>query len=164
MIDRESVIEASVIAYLRTQLFDVRGYPQDDTRRSVRILESYPDNERMLKPLDRNYIAVGWSADDGGRQAELGSSLKERKFTFDFYTFAISRVWGKNLASVIRYSLESDQVIDIIDPPTGNVIGHVDVDFVASQQSVTSTPRPWEENAWVTRLRVIDYYSSSSGG
>jgi hypothetical protein len=167
MIDRESIIEMSVVTFLRTQLFDVRGYTQEDgghSRRSVQLLDKYPDNERMSKPLDRNYIAIGWSADDGGRQAELGSPLKERKYTFDFYTFGISRVWGKNLASVIRYSLESDQVIDLLDPVTSDVMGHVDVDFVASQQQVTSTPRPWEENVWVTRLRVIDYYSSASGG
>lgn len=167
MIDRESIIESSVITFLRTQLFGVRGYPQEDDtnqRRTVQMLDKYPDNERMTRPLDRNYIAIGWSADDGGRQAELGSALKERKYTFDFYVFGISRVWGKNLASVIRYSLESDQVIEILDPVTGDGIGHVDVDFVSSQQVVTTTPRPWEENCWVTRLRVIDYYSSASGG
>lgn len=161
MIDRESIIEKSVDIYLRHQLFDVRKYPPD----RVQILDAYPDNERMARPIDRNYIAIGWSADDGGRQAELGSSLKRRVYTFDFFVFGISRVWGKNLASVIRFSLESDQVIDLLAPEDGTtIIGHVDVDYVSAQQAVTRTPRPWEENCWITRLRVEDYFSSEGGG
>lgn len=161
MIDRESIIERSVDTYLRQQLFNVRGYPTD----KVQILDAYPTNTQMLGPLDKNYIAIGWSTDDGGRQAELGSSLKRRVYTFDFYVFGTNRVWGKNLASVIRFSLESDQVIGLLDPRDGTtVIDHVDVDYVSSQQAVSRTPRPWEENCWITRLRVEDYYDSSAGG
>lgn len=161
MIDRESIIEQSVERYLRHQLFTVRGYPTD----KVQILDAYPSEDRMTQPLDRNYIAIGWSADDGGRQAELGSNLKRRLYTFDFHVFGISRVWGKNLASVVRYSLESDGTINLIDPSDGStVLGYVDVDFVSSQQAIVPNPRPWQENAWVTRLRVEDYYASELGG
>jgi hypothetical protein len=161
MIDRESVIERSIDVYLRQQLFAARGYPQD----KVEILDAYPTNDRMSAPLDKNYIAIGWSTDDGGRQAELGTAFKRRIYTFDFYVFGTNRVWGKNLASVIRFSLESDQVINLLDPRDGEtVIDHVDVDYVSTQQAVTRTPRPWEENCWITRLRVEDYYDSSSGG
>lgn len=160
MIDRATVISHSAEQYARNQLFNVRNYPQD----RVVFLDAYPDNERMTKALDRNYIAIGFQGDDGGKQAELGSSLKRRLHTLDFYVFGISRVWGKNLASVLRYALESDQVIDLIDPATGAVIDKVDVDFVNTTEVVSRTPRPWEENCWVTRLRVEDYYSSASGG
>lgn len=161
MIDRETIIERSVEGYLRNQLYTVRSYPQD----RVVMLDAYPDDQRMTKPLDKNYVAIGWSADDGGRQAELGSALKRRLYTFDFYVFGTSRVWGKNLASVIRFSLESDQSIDLIDPTDGaTVIGHVDVEFVSAQQAVVRNPRPWEENCWITRLRVEDFYSSAGGG
>lgn len=161
MIDRETVIERSVDSYLRGQLYGVRGYPPD----KVDILDAYPTNTQMTMPLDKNYIAIGWSTDDGGRQAELGSALKRRVYTFDFYVFGINRVWAKNLASVIRFSLESDQVIALLDPSDGvTVIDHVDVDYVSSQQAVTRTPRPWEENCWITRLRVEDYYDSAGGG
>jgi hypothetical protein len=161
MIDRETIIERSVDAYLRNQLFTVRGYPTD----KVQILDAYPTQTMMRRPLDRNYIAIGWSADDGGRQAELGSSLVRRRYTFDFYTFGTSRVWAKNLASVIRYSLESDQNIDLLDPRDGTtVIDSVAVDYVAAQQALTTDPRPWQENCWIVRLRVEDYYDSASGG
>ena len=98
MIDRESVIERSIDVYLRRQLFAARGYPQD----KVEILDAYPTNDRMSAPLDKNYIAIGWSTDDGGRQAELGTSFKRRIYTFDFYVFGTNRVWGKNLT--IRHS------------------------------------------------------------
>ena len=51
------------------------------------------------------------------------------------------------------------------DPRDGStIIDHVDVDYVSSQQAVSRTPRPWEENCWITRLRVEDYYDSSAGG
>lgn len=170
MIDRESKIEHSIDTYLRQQLFDVRHYPQapdpsNPQRSFITVLDAYPDNERMNKPLDANYIAIGYSADDGGKLAELGTSAKVRKFTFDFYIFAINRVWGRNLGGILRSSLESDDVIPLLDPTNGNaVIDHLDVDFVSSQQAVTRTPRPWEENAWITRLRVIDNYYDSAGG
>jgi hypothetical protein len=161
MIDRETIIERSVEAYLRNQLYAVRGYPPE----KVVMLDAYPTTSMMNKPLDQNYIAIGWTTDDGGRDAELGSSLRRRLYTIDFYTFGISRVWGKNLASVIRYCLESDDVIDLIDPSDGvTILGHVDVDFVSSQQAVASNPRPWQENCYITRLRVEDYFSSAGGG
>jgi hypothetical protein len=154
------VIERSVESYLRHQLFVVHHYPQD----KVVILDAYPTNERMLGPLDVNYVAIGWTTDDGGHDAELGSSLKRRLYTFDHYIFGISRVWGKNLASVIRFSLEADEVINLLDPADGTtVIGHVDVNFVSMQQAVTPNPRPWQENCWITRLRVEDYWSSATG-
>jgi hypothetical protein len=160
MIDRESIIERSVELYLRNQLYSIRHYPED----KVVILDAYPTGDRMAKPIDKNYIAIGWSADDGGRQAELGSSLKRRLYTFDFYVFGVSRIWGKNIASVVRFSLESDGVINLIDPSDGStILGYVDVDFVSAQQVIPNNPRPWEENAWVTRLRVEDYYDSSGG-
>lgn len=161
MIDRESVIEHSVEAYLRSQLFTIRQYPAS----KVVMLDAYPDDARMSKPLDKNYIAIGWAADDGGKDAEIGTTAKRRKYTFDFYVFGISRVWAKNLASVIRYSLEADGVISLTDPVGGGNVGYVDIDFVSAQQAVTPNPRPWQENAWITRLRVEDsYYSSARGG
>lgn len=161
MIDRETIIERSIDAYLREQLFGARGYPVD----KVEILDAYPTNERMSRPLDKNYVAIGWSTDDGGRQAELGSSLKRRLYTFDFYVFGTSRVWAKNLASVIRFALEADENIPVLDPRDGTTaIDSVAVEFVSTQQVVVRTPRAYEENVWVTRLRVEDYYSSSGGG
>jgi hypothetical protein len=161
MIDRETVIATSIESYLRNQLYVVRGYPPD----RVVMLDAFPDSQRMSRPLDANYIAVGWSADDGGRDAELGSSLRRRLYTFDFYTFAVSRVWGRNLASVVRFCLEADQSIDLLDPGDGQTVtGHVDVEFVSVQQAVAANPRPYEENCWITRLRVVDYYSSAVGG
>lgn len=160
MIDRETIIEESIEKYLSAQLFDVRGYPHE----RVVMLDAYPDNDRMSQPLDRNYIAIGWGADDGGRLAELGSAARTRKFTFDFYIFGISRVWARNLAAVIRYALESDGIINLIDPTSSDVMGYVDVDFAASQQVIDPVPRPWQENHWVTRLRVIDSYYLSAGG
>lgn len=163
MIDRETIIESSIETFVKHELFVVRGYPQNG-RRGLVFLDAYPDDQRMSKPLDSNYIAVAWSTDDGGRSAELGSPLRVRRYTFDFHTFGISRVFGKNIASVIRFAAESNGVINLIDPVSGVTLDAVDVDFASVQPVITSTPRPWEHNVWVTRLRVEDWYDSSGGG
>lgn len=162
MISREDQIERSISTYLRQQLYDVRNYPSD----RVEILDAYPDEKRMQTPLAKvNYVAIGYAADDGGRDAELGSPARVRKYTYDFFVFAISRVWGRNLATVIRNCMESDLVVPILDPASEEVVDALQVDFASSQQIISQFPRPWQENAWVTRVRVIDeYYSSALGG
>ena len=149
---------------MRNQLFTVRGYPNSQNRGGVVILDAFPDDERMSKPLDANYISIGYQSDDGGKLAELGSPARVRDFIFDFYVFGVSRVWGKNLASVIRYSLESDMAINLYDPTSGEMLDYVDVENVSAQQLLVNDPRPWQDNCWVCRLRVHDNYYSSAGG
>lgn len=160
MISRTDIIERSVELYVREQMYGVRAYPQD----KVAMLDAYPSQDTQRRPLDRNYIAIGFTFDDGGREAELGSSLKRRLHTIDFHVFGTSRVWARNLASVLRSSLETDGVINLINPLDNAVIGYVDVDYVAAQHHPVPNPRPWEENVWITRLRVIDFHSAASGG
>lgn len=163
MIDRETVIEKSIETFVKAQLFGVRNYPQAG-RRGIVFLDAYPDDKRMSKPLDANYVAIAWSSDDGGRQAELGSAAKVRKYVFDFHVFGISRVFGKNIASVLRFAAEAEGNINLIDPVTGAVIDSVIVDFASVQPVISSTPRPWEHDVWVMRLRIEDWYDSSGGG
>lgn len=160
MISREDIIEQSVEDYLRTQLFDARGYPPD----RVSLLDAYPTQTRMQQALDRNYIAIGYSFDDGGKQAELGSSLKRRLHTIDFHIFGLTRVWGRNLAAVARYALETDGNVPLKALPDETVIGALYVDFVSAQQAPVNNPRPWQENIWIVRLRVEDFYDPSGGG
>lgn len=162
MISREDQIERSIVDYLRAQLFTVRGYPTD----RVELLDAYPDEKRMATPLAKvNYVAIGYAADDGGRNAELGTPARTRKYTYDFFVFATSRVWGRNLATVVRNCMETDMLVPILDLSTGQVVDSLQVDFASSQQIISQFPRPWQENAWITRVRVIDeYYSSAAGG
>lgn len=160
MISRTDIIERSVELYVRQQLYGARAYPED----KVKMLDAYPTQKRMTERLDRNYIAIGFTFDDGGHQAELGSSLKRRMHTIDFHVFGMSRVWARNLASVLRSSLETDGVINLLDPLNNSVVGYVDVDYVSAQHHPVPNARPWEENVWITRLRVEDYHSAASGG
>lgn len=160
MISRTDIIERSVELYVREQMYVARAYPQD----KVVMLDAYPNQARMTERLDRNYIAIGFVFDDGGHQAELGSGLKRRLHTIDFHVFGVSRVWARNLASVLRSSLETDGVINLLNPLDNTVIGYVDVNYVSAQHHPVSNPRPWEENVWITRLRVEDYHSASEAG
>lgn len=160
MITREAKIVQSTEDYLRHQLFTVREYPAD----KIEILDAFPHG-RFDGPLDKNYIATGFNFDDGGRQAELGGTLKHRVYTIEFYIFGTTSLWGTNLSSAVREALENDGGIPLKD------IGGDNPDLVIDQllimehglrsmQVVVRDPRPWQEHTWVVQLVVEDYFDS----
>jgi hypothetical protein len=163
MISREDVIDRSLMNFIRDQLTGL-GYfevpPGADGPR-VQILDSYPSDDRMTKPLDRNYIAVGYSQDDGGRPAEMGTQLTRRLHTFDFHTFGISRIWGRNLAQIIKAAIEVQETIPLV-VTQGDNQSYVTVEYAMSQEAPVQSPRPWQINLWLTRIRVEDYYNPTS--
>lgn len=155
---REQYVTQSVEDYLRHQLFTVRGYPESQ----VAIKDSFV-GEPIETPLTKNWVAAGYNFDDGGRQAEMGSTLVRRIYTIEFFSFGLTATWGENLASAIRSSLENDLAIPIVDiadsarPATGEVL---EVMSVAANREIIKDPAEWEKHVWVVRLKVIDYYDS----
>lgn len=159
MIPREELVEQSVTDYLRNQLFNVRDYTAD----KVEILQAFERGRfDKMTALDKNYIAIGFSFDDGGRQAELGSDLRRRTYTIEFTTFGMSALWGRNLGNIIASALEFDGTIPLKDVGgTGEVIDVLLVDNVRAQRVPVGNPRPWNEHLWATRLVVVDEYFAS---
>lgn len=157
-VTREQYVTQSVEDYLREQLFNVRGYPQDQ----VAIKDSFT-GEPIETPLSKNWVAAGFNFDDGGRQAELGSTLVKRVYTIEMFVFGTSATWGENLANAIANSLETDLAIPIVNiaiegrPPKGEFL---EVLSVAAQREAIPDPPEWQRFTWTVRLRVEDYYDA----
>ena len=156
---REDFVTESVQAYLREQLFKVHGYPEEQ----ITIVESFDQKDFAAKPtpLDSNYVATGYNFDDQGKQAELGSPLKERTYTIEFFIIGLDATWAKSLAQAIKFSLEGDYnlipLLDIADPsrpPMDTLV----VEGVSAERQPIADPAPWQEHVWLTTLRVADAY------
>lgn len=157
MVTREQKIEQSVQDYVRGMLFTRFNYPTDE----VELLDAFPI-KRFERALDKTYVALGYNFDDGGRQGEMGSDLKRRIYTVELWIFGASPVWGRNVANAVKAALEQEDTIplkDIADPaqpvidnmmipPGGLRVQHVPM----------RDPRPWEENVWLCRVNLEDFY------
>lgn len=157
MITREDCIEQSVTNYLRTSILVDRAYP--DTQ--VEFRESFPYE---LKPdeFDKNIVTVGFNFDDQGTQAEMGSSLKRRLYTIEFWVFGKTNTYGRNLANAVKFSLERDGIIPLFDiastPPVQ--IDALIVEGVNVDRQIVPEPEPWQQFVWTSTLRVTDEYYS----
>jgi hypothetical protein len=72
---REDFIVQSVEEYLKARLA-ARGYKKDD---QFVLLDSWTGG-KLPSPLGKTHIAAGFDFDDGGRAAEIGSSLMVRVY------------------------------------------------------------------------------------
>lgn len=156
MISREDMVTQSVQTFAQAQIFDVRNYPRDQ----VEFRESFPYG---LAALDKNLVAIGFNFDDSGEQAEMGSSLKKRLYTIEFFVFGKTNVYARNLANVLKFALEGDGLIPLLDiaqtPPVQ--IDALLVEGVSAERQIVQDPEPWQEFVWTTHLRVEDYYYST---
>lgn len=162
-ITREDYVEQSVQTYARRQLFDVKGYPEEQ----IEFLEAFDDNMFDNQPeLRKNFVASGYDFDDDGRQAELGSDLITRLYTFEFFCIGISSVWGRNLSQAIKFGLETDGIIPILDiadadsAPDWPQIDSLVLVGVSANRVIVQDPAPWQKHIWITRVRVEDTYNA----
>lgn len=158
-ITREQMVEESV-RLLIVQALPARGYVQDtgDTT-GWTMIDSFPSS---LVKLDTNLIAAGFDFDDGGKQFECGSNMKERKYTLEFFVFGTSLTWAKALANALKFSLEVDQAIPLYDitqsPPVLN--GEwLELDVVHSQRHAIPNAEPWQEFVFYVMTTVTDWYT-----
>jgi hypothetical protein len=155
VITREQIVTQSVQDYVRGQLFDVRNYPEEQ----VQLLDSFP-YDGLPQPLDRNYVASGFNFDDPGVQAELGSDLKTRVYTLEFFIFGQTAVWASNLAHAIKFAADNDGVIPLLDISDLNKpqIDVLVVEGTRAERQVIQDPAPHERFVWVTSVVVEDTY------
>jgi hypothetical protein len=151
---REDYVTKSVTKYLK-DILATRGYTDD----TVELLDSFPQTG-LESPLSKTFIAAGFNFDDGGKQAELGSTLKFRLYTIEFFIFGNTRTWAKNVANAVKFSLEQDQIVpifNILDPAMPQMDAMPVINCSAEHQPIPK-PAPWEENVWTVHLRVEDTY------
>lgn len=159
MITREDMIEQSVQDYIRAKLFSPeRGYTAD----TVELLDAFP-YDRFSGELDKSYVAVGFNFDDQGVQAELGSDLKTRRYTLEFFIFGRTAVWGRNLANVVKFAADNDAVIPLLDynDPAKPQFDTLTVEGTRAEKQVIGDPAPHERHVWVTSVVVEDIYRAA---
>lgn len=155
MVSREQKVSQSVEDYLKGKL-DSAGYGQDH----VTLLDAW-DGSDLPTPLETNYIAAGYSFDDGGKPGEMGSDLITRLYTIEMFIFAQNMTWGRNLASVIQTAIEDDGLIPLLDigEPGHPQIDVMTLDSVAAQREATGlNPPAWQQFVWTVRVRLTDEY------
>lgn len=157
-IARETTVEQSCIEFLRDQLFNVRDFPEEQ----IEILDRFPDS-KLPQPLTKNYIAAGFHFDEGGVQAELGSSLKTRNYVLEFYVFALSAAWGGSLSSTLRDAVDVIGTIPLLDlsQPEKPEFDRLVVLTATSRNEPVEDPEPWEQFVYAVTVVVEDTYFAS---
>lgn len=160
MISREDLIAQSVYDYVSAGLL-ARDYPA--TR--VEMLESFPYTRNDAQ-LTHTLVATGFDFDDDGAAAEMGSDLKVRVYTIQFYVFGLNNTEGRNVANVVKFIVDSandDGGVPLMDygqvPPAE--IDRLEVLGVSADRQIISDPEPWQENVWATVAKIQDTYSAS---
>lgn len=157
MISREDLVAQSVTDFARAGLL-ARGYPPT----AVAWVEAFngaielPDGQSHL---DRTTIAVGYGFDQGAEQAEIGSSLRTRLYTFEFFVLGKEQPWGRNVSSTLKLLLDCDTIplLDYRDPAQPE-IDRLIVEATTSEREAVPDPEPWQEDLWLAQVKVTDEY------
>jgi hypothetical protein len=156
MIQREDKVERSVERFLKEQMA-AQGYPD----KQVSFMESFDVTEFEDGVPSTNYIATGFNFDDGGAEAEAGSTLTIKTVTIEFFIIAKDATWGRNLKNAIVTSFEEDKRVplwdfgEVEDPP---LIDYLPVLTVTGQREPIPDPAPWQRFVWTALLRLEDEY------
>lgn len=158
-ITRESYVSRSVDTYL-IRLLAERGYTDD----VIEFLESFPHDRFDETPLTKTYVAIGYNFDDGGKDAEMGSNLKHRLYTIEFFVIGQSHTWAKNVAQAVKFTLENDKTIPLLDitQPSLPAIDALVLASVSAEHQPVPSPKPWQEHIWTVHARVEDTYVPSA--
>lgn len=155
MITREDLIAQSTFDYAKEGL-RARGY--DEGR--VAFIEAW---SQITDPLEKNYVATGFDFDDEGEQAEMGSDLKRRLYTIQFFVFGKSLTLSRNIANALKFVMERDGTIPLLNVEAAGrpEIDKLCVDGVSAERQVVPDPQPWQRFVYTTTLRVEDYYHAA---
>lgn len=155
MISREQMIEQSVEDHLRDHLTGVLG----SSMAKVKIVDSFNPTD-YAGELGENVVALGYNFDDGGKAAELGSSLVRKLHTIEVFTLGVTPVWGNNLSAHVAAAFPVGAVIPLKDISSAAkpIIDYLPIEEAAREKQVIRDPAPWQENIWLVRLRVTDEY------
>lgn len=156
-ITREQKVMQSVIEYVRTALFETRGYSEDQ----VELLDAFPHEQiKAGGDMEKTALAVGFNFDDQGTPLELGSSLKRRIYTIELFVFGQTAVWGENLSHAVKFALDVDGTVPLLDIAQAGSpeIDDLEVLSASAEHQPVQRPRPWERYVWVTTIKVADDY------
>lgn len=127
---------------------------------AVELLPSYPYTLQKLDPGTAK-VACGFTFDDGGKQFEMGSNMKERRYTIEFFVFAANQVLGESITDALKFSIEQDQVIPLYDVSVQPAVltgEWLELDNVHSSRQPIPDPEPWMEFTFHCHCTVTDWY------
>jgi hypothetical protein len=84
VVTREDKIEQTISNLVRQKLTDHDYIPE-----VVDLREAFPTADERAQELTKSQVAVGFSFDDGGLQAEMGTDLRVYTHTVEFWSFGI---------------------------------------------------------------------------
>lgn len=154
-VTREVKVETSVQAFAKVQL-EAEGWNED----LVAYLDEFPFEEFEGDYTKKNFVAFGINFDDGGRPAELGSNLRKRIYTLEFFVLGMDELNAKSLANDLKFVCDVDVRVPLLDVGEEGmpVIDALIVVSCSAQKVVVPDPKPYERHIWLTTARVEDEY------
>lgn len=154
-VTREVKVETSVQAFAKVQLLE-QGWTDD----RVQYLDEFPFEEFEGNYEEQNFVAFGINFDDGGVAAELGSNLRRRIYTLEFFVLGLDEFNAKSLANELKFVCDVDVQVPLLDvgEPGMPVIDSLLVKSCNAQKVVVTDPKPYERHVWLTTARVEDEY------
>jgi hypothetical protein len=158
-VNRETKVETSVQAYAKERL-SANGWGAD----RLDFMDEFPFEQFEGNLLTTNYVAFGFNFDDQGTPAELGSSLRRRIYTLEFFVFGLDELNAKSVANELKFAIDVDEVIPLLDVGAAGMpqIDSLLVKGVSAQKVLVGDPKPYERHVWLTTARVEDEYMPGS--
>jgi hypothetical protein len=164
-IPREAMVEQSVSDFVRAALYDPAQGAY--TPEQVGFMEAFPTDRQRQTTLDKTYVAVGFTYDSGSIQAELGSDLKRRPYTIEFFVFGKDMGWGRNVALTVKSILDTEYgLVPLRDYSVEGkpVIDQLMVqDDLRSAKQIIEDPMAWEHFTWTVTVTILDEYHAGAG-
>lgn len=154
-VTREIKVETSVQAFAKVWI-ENEGWTEDN----VAYLDEFPFDEFDGDLNEKNFVAFGFTFDDGGQSAELGSNLRKRIYTLEFFILGMDEMNAKSLANDLKFAVDVDVRIPLLDigEPEPAIIDYLLVKGCHAQKVVVQDPKPYERHVWLTTARVEDEY------
>lgn len=158
-VNRETKVETSVQTYAMDKL-RADGWKEE----KLTFLEEFPHYGFFDGDLQTNYCAFGFNFDDQGRPAELGSSLRKRIYTLEFFVFGMEEAVAKAAANDLKFALDVDETVPLLDVGSMGmpVVDRLLVVGASAQKVLVADPKPFERHVWLTTARVEDEYFPAS--
>jgi hypothetical protein len=164
---REELVEASVLRAITTGLpnygiaLQTNGFAGPAP--NVIVRESFPTPDERETPLSATTLAFGFNVDDGGEQAELGSTLTKYVHTLTAWIFALEPRFGRKVAYAIqhvcRVNLDLIPLLDFnADPASPPQIDALNTLLVQVEHMGNNSVRPWDKYVWCAHINVRDCY------
>jgi hypothetical protein len=158
---REDLMEYSVLRAVKVALPEYGYILTPEPNANLEVLPAFPTPEERARELTITTLAFGFNIDDGGREAELGSTLTEYKHTLMAWVFGMENSLARQVANSIKHILRhADDGIPLLD---FNQEGEPQIDTLRVEKvqvahQGNSSNRPWDQYLWSASAVITDTF------